>query len=54
MNWDEQLSSISIGTLFKLFGKTLVAGILWVFIFYAIILIPVIAITAAIGISTGF
>ena len=54
MSWDEQISSISIGTLFKFFGKTLVAGILWVIIFYAIILIPVIAITAAIGVSRGF
>jgi hypothetical protein len=54
MNWDEQLNGISIGTLFKFFGKTLVAGILWVIIFYAIILIPVIAVMAAVGVSRGF
>jgi len=40
MSWNEELNTISIGTLFKLFGKLLVASILWLFIFYAIMMIP--------------
>ena len=40
MNWNEELRNITIGTLFKLSGKFLVASILWVIIFYAIIMIP--------------
>ena len=54
MNWNEQLQGITIGTLFKFFGKTLVAGILWVIIFYAIIFIPFFLVLAAVGISRGF
>jgi len=44
MNWNEQIKSITIGTLFKFFGKTFLAGILWFFIFYLIIMIPMFAI----------
>jgi len=40
MNWNEEINNISIGTLFKFFGKWLVASILWIFIFYAIMMIP--------------
>ncbi|MFC1914613.1 hypothetical protein ACFLXF_05015 [Chloroflexota bacterium] len=40
MNWDEQISSIKLGTLFKFFGKSMVASILWVVIWYVILMLP--------------
>ena len=51
MNWEEQLKGITIGTLFKFFGKTLVAGILWTIIFYAVIMIPMFIIFATMGLK---
>ncbi|MFC1967196.1 hypothetical protein ACFLV2_00915 [Chloroflexota bacterium] len=44
MSWNEEIQGITIGTLFKFYGKNLVAGILWVFLLYAIIMIPIVAI----------
>jgi hypothetical protein len=41
MNWNGELQNITIGTLFKFFGKALVASTLWVVIWYAIIMIPI-------------
>ena len=38
MNWEEQLQGITLGTLFKLGGKCMVASILWIIIFYVIIM----------------
>jgi hypothetical protein len=46
MSWEEQLKGITIGTLFRFFGRTLVAGILWTIIFYAIVLIPMVIVMA--------
>ena len=40
MNWNEELRNITIGTLFKSCGKCLVASILRLIIFYAIIMVP--------------
>ncbi len=51
MSWEEHLKSITIGTLFKFFGKTLVAGILWYLILCAIIMIPMFIIMAVVGIT---
>jgi len=52
MNWEEQLKSITIGTLFKFFGKTLVAGILWYLILFAVIMIPMFIIMAVVGVTS--
>ena len=40
MNWNDELRSIGIGTLFTFFGKVLVAATLW----YLLALVPVIII----------
>ena len=47
MSWNEELQNITIGTLFKFIGKSLVASIVWIIIFYAIIMIPMIIIIFA-------
>ena len=39
MNWDEQLKSIKIGTLFKLCGKCLVASILWLIVLFGVVML---------------
>lgn len=41
MNWDEQISQIKLGTLFKFCGKSMVASILWMVIWYVILMIPI-------------
>lgn len=40
MSWEEELQGITIGTLFKFYGKNLVASILWIVVFYLILMIP--------------
>jgi hypothetical protein len=41
MSWEEEIKGITLGTLFKFYGKNLVASILWVIIFYIILMIPI-------------
>lgn len=52
MSWEEELKGLTLGTLFKLGGKCMLASILWVVLFYIIIfiviLLPMLAITSAI------
>ncbi len=52
MSWEEELKGLTLGTLFKLGGKVMVASILWVILLYIILfivlLIPMFAITSAI------
>ena len=45
MNWNDELRSITIGTLFAFFGKSLLAVALW----YLMALIPLIIIFSIIG-----
>lgn len=45
MNWNDELRSIGIGTLFAFFGKVLVAAALW----YLIALVPIIIIAIVIS-----
>lgn len=45
MNWNEELRSIGIGTLFVFFGKLLIAAALW----YLLALVPIIIIIVVIS-----
>ena len=47
MSWNEEIRGISLGTLFKFYGKNVVASILWVIIFYLILMIPMFALMGA-------
>jgi len=40
VNWNEEIRNIKLGTLFIFCGKCLLASILWMILFYAIIMIP--------------
>ena len=41
MSWEDEIKGITIGTLFKFYGKNLVASILWIVLMYIAIMIPV-------------
>ena len=41
MSWEDEIKGITIGTLFKFYGKNLVASVLWVILLYIVIMIPV-------------
>ena len=49
MSWEEQLKSLTIGTLFKFFGKALVASILWYILLMAVIMLPTFLIMALVS-----
>ena len=51
MSWNEEIENIKLGTLFKFFGKSLLASILWYIILMLIIMLPMFAIMAAFGLS---
>lgn len=52
MNWEEQLKSLTIGTLFKFFGKALVASILWYVLLMVIMMVPMFIIMAVFGLNS--
>jgi hypothetical protein len=41
MSWNDEIENIKLGTLFKFFGKSMIASILWILVFYLILLGPI-------------